>query len=403
MKIFYSFIFMFCFTAIQAQPESISPKNIDEYNMLVGLAAKKGMTLVITIDDYSTNTLSRMKKDKVYRNDSIKEFLENSLFFKTSIYDSIGYSWNSLIEITSYPTFIFIDSKDEFVYNKTNGYQSTQEIIKAFSTYHSNKDVYPSLVNAYSQHSLSKSQWIQLLEIQEFNNDFSNCQKLALEFLATIDKQEFSDPIIESIAYKYALSLETPYPVLLATAVVSDSSKTAAKKWNKYAERVFNYNLELSVLSEDTILLENLNTNWIPQLTTLELDQLAYRYQNARYYSEKTDDFKIFQNEVLNYSSTLMTDSTVAAEWLFDEAYGIVNDYNTKASIQSALELSLKAISVHVDFRYLMLTSYIYYLQSNEEKALQLSGQAEAISKTESEKQKVLQLEKLIKSKPISQ
>ena len=87
MKIFYSFIFMFCFTAIQAQPESISPKNIDEYNMLVGLAAKKGMTLVVTIDDYSTNTLSRMKKDKVYRNDTIKEFLENSLFFKTSIFD----------------------------------------------------------------------------------------------------------------------------------------------------------------------------------------------------------------------------------------------------------------------------------------------------------------------------
>ncbi|MDZ7848995.1 MAG: hypothetical protein U5L96_20990 [Owenweeksia sp.] len=92
--------------------------------------------------------------------------------------------------------------------------------------------------------------------------------------------------------------------------------------------------------------------------------QASLILESKKLFAAETDLFNTWQYAAIQFADTITPDSA-QAEFIFNEAYEIADNYNSTNAQKAARALAKKAYTLRSHFRYKMLEAYMAYLMED--------------------------------------
>ena len=227
--------------------------------------------------------------------------------------------------------------------------------------------LYDTLVQAYQAKALNDQQWLKLLELYAMNFDFRNTTHLAQEYLNAKSENELLQLPAALILSQYGVSLETIYPTLILSNTSALRKSVPNFNLSDFLNTAIEYNLDLAIVSKDSLLCENICEKLVvPPL--FPKDSLEVMRMNIRReFAWQSEQFALYTEAFIKKQDSKAPG--LAASMLFDEAYDIVENFNSTSALNAALKMANRSDEKETSFRAKMLKAYIAYLQEDSEQA----------------------------------
>ena len=386
--------FLLCSTLLSAQSvKFISIDELETYQDLLAIARQKDQMIFIALYQEG-DVFQDMYRGDVFEKPEVKSYWNKIIPVATDIRSEMGAAFANQFLIDSLPLFMVLNMH-EFVVARKSGSMNASAMANFLNQASTNKNLYDSLSAKYVKHTLTNSEWQNLIQLHSFNFPFEETMSLALEYMATLDDNSLSDAGNLKILTTYGIDMETPYPNKVFKNLSAIISKNKKFKTLDFYEIVYSYNMDLAINSKDTLLLEKILTELIPKHPDSTVNKNELKLSSARLFAEETNIFQPYTNTILSEAEKVEGDSA-KAEYLFDEAYFIADTYNEEAPLKAGLQIIEKSISIRETYKYRMLESYLYYLLKNKTNATSSVAKAKELSSDAVDIKRAESLEKLI-------
>jgi thioredoxin-related protein len=354
----------------------IEVADLEEYEEVLGITRNTQQLLFVILNNEGEG-LDRMLQEDVFDDPAVQAEMKKTVPVIVQLRTDMGSRLAQTFAPTAFPA-IYIMNAEETVLGQTQGYVPASTLLNNLKQAVENNAQYASLKEGYSQKSLSKPAWRKLLDIYALNHSFVETQELALEYFALLSPEEKLQK--ENLSYEiaYGLPLESTYPDFLWKNRAQIKRTFPDFEEDAFFESVYGYNLNLAVLNQDSVLLEQLLSTWVSN--TPKEERAALRLETQKFYAEETKQFARYAIAVEQFIAESDSSFADTAEFLYDEAFYLADNYATASAQQAARNLSLRAYSLSTDFRYKMLAGYMSFLLKDYELAEKQVGEAKAIS-----------------------
>lgn len=365
--------------------------DLDDYTRVLDLAneEKKLMFFVIFKDD---GGFEEMIRNGVFRDDSLKSYFDQLV--PVAIYrrsEMAGRLMESFGE-KELPSF-YVMNREEFLLNAAYGVLSAEELMDFLMASVKLSSELNVLREEYRNHELTHEEWVMLIGLYELNFDFLSTQDLAFEFLSEVPEDQILNDTIKSVSLNYAISLETPY----AEKILAQKDQLDSAEFSDFYTSAYSFNFDLAAENKDTVLLKRIIEVLIPAAYASDSLKREMILETQILFGREAGIFSIWKKAVLQYCSE-MSDSSERAEFAFDEAYAIAEEFNSASAQRAARTLAKQASAWKPDYRFYMLESYMAYLMKDYDDALKVVEKALVRSENETDLDKAQRLKTMIES-----
>lgn len=391
-KLLFLFILTFSLFA-KAQEVKVrfyDVRTLDDYQkvLLQSIQEDKMMFIVFYQDG---DAFYKMQKDNIFANAELASAYSKTNPMAVSITSEMGSRLAESIGVDSFPSFYYFNNEEVLlVVNK--GYQSLSELIDALKKAQTINTNYSRLTKKYTEGTLTQTEWRALLETYALNNDFVQTQSLALEFFNSQTKAELLKPENAELLVKYGIDLESAYPELI---IKNKASLPSSFDYKAFYSSTYDYNFDRAEVNLDTVLLEKIVTVLIPNRPKDEADTKELVFETRKVFSSETRLFNVWEKAAIERASSLSDDST-KAEFIFEEAFEIADNFNTEDANKAARSLAKESYNLREDYRYKMLEGYMAYLLKDYTEAMALVQLAKTKTDNANNIRKAQSLQKMI-------
>ena len=366
-------------------------EDLDEYTRVLDIALEDSslMLMVIFEDD---GGFEEMVRAQMFDDDSIKSAF--AALVPVAIYkqSEMALRLKESFGENKLPSFYMMNT-DEFLLNAAYGKLSRTELLDFIAAGKLIGQQLPGLKKAYANHTLSPQEWIKLIGLYELNFDFLATQKLALEYLSEVDSKDLLNDTNRSVSLRYGIDLETPYPLY----ILNQKEKLDSSEFADFYSATYSFNFDLAVMNEDTLLLDTILEKLIPRAQAPDSLKEEMTLESQKLFAGETGLFRVWENAALKAYASI-ENPIEKAELIFDEAFAIAEEYNSKSAQQTARQLAKKASELSPDYRYYMLEAYMAYLMKDYDQALEIVSRAIGLAENESDTRKAERLQSIIRS-----
>ncbi|WP_417590183.1 hypothetical protein [Owenweeksia hongkongensis] len=365
-------------------------RTLDDYQkvLLQTIQDEKMMFIVFYQDG---DAFYQMQKDNIFANAELAAAYAKTNPMAVSITSEMGSRLAESIGVDSFPSFYYFNNEEVLLVVK-EGYQSVSNLIEALKKAQSINTNYSKLTDKYGDGTLTQAEWRALLETYALNNDFVQTQSLALEFFNSQPKAELLKPENAELVVKYGIDLESAYPELI---IKNKASLPSSFDYTAFYSSTYGYNFDRAEVNKDTVLLEKIVTVLIPNRPKDEADTKELVFETRKVFSSETRLFNVWEKAAIERAASLGDDST-KAEFIFEEAFEIADNFNTEDAQETARKLAKESYTLREDYRYKMLEGYMAYLMKDYSEALELVKLAETKTDNANNIRKANSLQKMI-------
>jgi hypothetical protein len=387
-------ILLFCLISIPSfsQLRFIQAENIEDYETIIKTVQQNKNLLFVAVHDGSGD-FKRMYNDGIFNDGPLVNSAQAYTSVAISIDDEMGERFTDIFAVDEAPSF-FIMNDQEFVLDMLPGYQTALQLRTALAKASQQPYRYDSLVKAYQAYALSDKEWVEFLELYALNFDFKNTAELALEYLNSKNTKELLQMPALDLMLQYGVDLETPYPNLVKNNLSVIKSVKPDFDYIAFLNTGLEYNFDLALLNADSNLVELICRELVIS-PMVPADSLSYEHLEVkREFASQTEIFGPFAKAFLREMDK--TAPNIAANLLFDEAYEIVENYNSSSALSAALVFADLSDTKLASFRAKMLKAYIAYLQEEFVKADTFLGEARKFVKSSEQLRSLEKLQKIV-------
>ena len=365
--------------------------DLEDYTRVLDLAVENDqlMFFVIFTDD---GGFEEMIRGGVFRNDSLKTYFDDlipvAIYRKSEMAARLTESFGE----KKLPTF-YVMNTEEFLLNAAYGKQTEADVIDFLIASFELGEQLESLRKHYKKHDLTDEQWVMLIGLYELNFDYLSTQDLAFEFLSEVPEEKLLNDTIKPVSLNYGIGLETPY----AEKILARKDELDSAEFADFYASCYSFNLDLASENQDTVLLDKILNVLMPHAVASDSLKKEMILETQVLFAMETGLFNIWEEAVLDYCATLES-SDLKAEFAFEEAYAIAEEYNSGSAQDATRALTARASAWKPDYRYYMLESYMAYLMKDYEDALAIVEKALNLSENEEDKEKAERLKTMIQS-----
>lgn len=346
-------------------------RTLDDYQkvLLQSIQNDKMLFIVFYKDG---DAFYQMQQDNIFSNIELATAYNSTSPMAISITSEMGSRLAESIGANSFPTFYYFNNEEVLLVVK-DGYQSISELAQALKKAQGINSKYNKLTEKYSAGTLTKTEWRELLETYALNNDFIQTQSLALEFFNSQAKTDLLSAENAELLVKYGIDLESSYPEFI---IKNKDRLPAVFDYKAFYISTYDYNFDRAEVNLDTVLLEKIVTVLIPNRPKDDADTKELIFETKKVFASETRLYNIWKKAAIDRSSSLVGDST-KAEFLFEEAFEIADNFNTTEAHAAARSLAGESYKLREDYRYKMLEGYMAYLMKDYAEAMELVKLAE--------------------------
>lgn len=365
-------------------------RTLDDYQkvLLQTIQDDKMMFIVFYQDG---DAFYKMQKDNIFANAELASAYSKTNPMAISITSEMGSRLAESIGVDSFPTFYYFNNEEVLLVVK-EGYQTVSNLIESLKKAQTVNTNYENLTEKYSNGTLTQAEWRALLETYALNNDFIQTQSLALEFFNSQPKVELLKPENAELLVKYGIDLESSYPQFI---IKNKANLPGGFNYNAFYTSTYDYNFDRAEVNLDTVLLEQIVTELIPNRPKDNADTKELVFETKKVFASETKLFNVWASAAINRSATLENDS-IKAEFIFEEAFEIADNFNTNDALKVARNLSKRSYSLREDYRYKMLEGYMAYLMKDYAEAMELVKLAETKTDNANNIRKAQSLQRMI-------
>ncbi len=359
-----------------------------QYQKVLTMAVEDSKMMVCIVYEEDGN-LEKMIRGGVFRDSTLKARFANTLPMAIRVDSEMGAKLVENIGILALPSISFF-TEDELLVNILEGPQTAAGIVAGLDKAKSQAERFQLLRKKYQNGDLSPQEWRELIEIYELNFSYNESERLALQYLQSVGKEQWFKAPNQSLLLTYGRDLQSPY----ATAVLAQRHNIDSADWHRYYENTYNYNFERAVANDDTVLLADIIRVLIPSMAVDSI-KAELQFETAISYAEQTGNFAVWKRAALAYADEIDSASE-KSKFLFDEAFEIANEYNDTSALQASGSLARASNEIMQSYKATMLEAYMAYLLKEYSKAQALVKKAMAISSGNSEQRKAEGLLRMI-------
>jgi len=365
MKNLYILLLSFLSLGASAQLRFLQADDFEDYELVLKSARQNHHLILMAVHDRSGD-FRQMYDDGVFNDAGLNQAAKSYTTVAIDIHKPMGARFESIFSLNDLPAF-YIMNEEEFVLDVLSGYQSAQDLRSAMAEAAKAPFLYDTLVQAYQAKALNDQQWLKLLELYAMNFDFRNTTHLAQEYLNAKSENELLQLPAALILSQYGVSLETIYPTLILSNTSALRKSVPNFNLSDFLNTAIEYNLDLAIVSKDSLLCENICEKLVvPPL--FPKDSLEVMRMNIRReFAWQSEQFALYTEAFIKKQDSKAPG--LAASMLFDEAYDIVENFNSTSALNAALKMANRSDEKETSFRAKMLKAYIAYLQEDSEQA----------------------------------
>ena len=393
MKLWISITALLCITALAAQPVQFYEANdLETYQKALNKALEKEQMIFVAL--HREDGFAKMHRNGVFQDRALADALKNYLPLAIKVYGEMGSRWIELFPAKEIPAFYFLD-QEELVLVRLWGYQDPEDLIKAARRAEKYSTRYDSIRSLTGNEQLSQKQMAFFLDIHELNFPFVKTQKVAQEYFNGLNREQLFEKPIGPYLVRYGVDLETEYPYVVLKNAKKLSENLEDFEPQTFYESTYAFNFDRIVISEDSVLLQELTEKYVPLAPDTSLSVTEMQYRSYRSFGQETEMFHFYLKGAEKYNPYSTTEKK--ANWLFDEAYKLAEDFNTDESQKVSRELARKAFALKQEFQYKMLEAYMSYLLEEYSTALQNIEDAAALTDEPNQLQRADNLRTMVK------
>lgn len=363
-KFFLPFIIIICslFTETHASRiKFIEVDELDQWEKFLLLADQNKLGILVEICDYGSIGCAQMHAG-AFRDRNLSNYInENFISISIPAESEFGKQFGVAFPVMAYPTYFF-GSPDEVFFEKIEGVVSAE----LFSTVAKKSVIqateYPQLIDAYFNDALTKSQWLNLLDITELNKGQLEAQALAREFMLVLDEKDLADTTYWPFITRFCVDENNA--IFKTVKSNPELLKNAYQKFDmeSYMTNVFNFNLSMAIFERDSFKMERQILEVLPKmdLDSVPIEDLELRTRQT-FFAETFS----WDNYVMITKKYVVAKDTLKAQYFQAFAQQLLESYEEPEAIRAAEKLIDEAVALEKNFEILMLKAY---LQANDNK-----------------------------------
>ncbi len=376
--------------AVFAQVRFYDVKNFTQYQQVLEEGMNEDKMLFLVVYE-NGDEFYRMQKDDVFADPTLAGAYEATVPLAVDIYSDMGARLAEVFGIEKLPSFLYITSKEALVLVKT-GYLNIGELASALREAEKAETQYATLQKKFVDNSLTSNEWLELIRFQSLNSGFNETRALATGFLNGLNNAQLLSQEIAPTMATYGIDLEYKYPQF----IVENRAKLADKiDYKTFYQSAYSYNFDRAVASKDTVMLEKIVSVLLPNSPEEAAKKEVLAFETRKVFASETEMFTVWKRAAMQRAEFLDNDSA-QAEFLFEEAFEIADNFNTKESNHAARQLAELAGTIRSDFSYKALEAYMAYLNKDYARANVLAQEAKTLARDASEQQKAVNLRSMI-------
>lgn len=356
--------------------------------------ARQTNRMLFLVVNQNNDDFQQKVVDKEFDNPEVVKAFQSYKPLVINVESEMGSRWVQLFEAHNLPSYYYVSS-DETVLLQVSTVKTTRELANYANQALSIKLDYQEALKKFASHKLDIKGWLTLLNVHALNSSFQETQDLAYDFFNTLNEQQLLTANALPVLIKYALNLETPYPEKVLKNKAQIKKQLPAFDFNDYYQKTYSFNMDLALFNKDSVLLEKIISDLIPYSPEASSkDKLAF--DSRKLFATETKTFTQWRKATMIYAQTLSISDSAKAEFIFDNAFEIADNYNTSEAQKTVKVLANEANKLKNNFRYKMLEGYIAYLLKNYEEANNLVNEARNYSDKVSNQKKADSLLRMI-------
>lgn len=377
---------------LSAQVRFLQVNDLEDYELVLKTARQSNTMLLIAVHD-GGGAFRQMYLDGVFDDAGLEAEMRPFTNMAIDADDEMGERFQQLFATSELPAF-YIMNDQEFVMDVLQGYQQINDLKQALSKASAAPYRYDSLLVKYNDHSLSNAEWVELLDLYSLNFDYGRTVILAQEFLNAQEEADLLQKPFVGVLSQYGLNLETPYPLLVRSNAATINMAIPNFDLKRFLQVSIEYNLDRAILGNDSLMLARIDKELLVA-PLVSADSSEFLKLNIyREFAWQTKLFETYTNAFLEAMNPKAP--SVAANILFQEAYEIVENFNTSSALKGAMAMAEASDKKQVSFRAKMLKAYIAYLQKDLNQANVLLQEARPQIKTPEQLRSLEKLQGLI-------
>lgn len=377
---------------LSAQIRFLQVNDLEDYELVLKTARQSNKMLLIAVHD-GGGAFRQMYLDGIFDDAALESEMRPYTNMAIDKDDEMGERFQQLFAANEFPAF-YIMNDQEFVMDVLQGYQTKAELKKALQKASSAPYRYDSLLVKYNDHSLSAVEWVELLDLYALNFDYGRTVVLAQEFLNAQEEADLLQKPFVGVLSQYGLNLETPYPLLIKSNAATIKASTPNFDLESYLQMAIEYNLDRAILGKDSLMLGRIEKELLVAPLVSADSAEFLKLTIYREFAWQTELFETYTNAFIEAMKPKAP--SVAADILFQEAYEIVENFNSASSLKGAMAIAEASDQKQVSFRAKMLKAYVAYLQKDLPRANALLQEARPQIKTPEQLRSLEKLQGLI-------
>lgn len=377
-----------------SQIRFIKVKEFQDYQSVLTVAQQNNSLLLMAIHSEEGN-FKKMFFNGVFEDQNLQNATRDLVVLAISTDDEMGQRFQEVFSLTTTPAFVVMNDEELFLDVLNQGYVNAADLSKFINQAKAKKGRYALLTQAYQEHRLDDATWFELIDIYGLNFSFEETTRLALEYLNAKPSAELLQGKPLSILTQYGVDLETPYPQLVINNVTDIQRQQTDFDLEVFSRVAYNYNLNLAIANQDSILLEKISEQLIPRIPDASEDSL--RLNLHLNYAQLTNRYASLL-EFLGKRGRVFPASELA-DLLYEEAYALVEDSEEMEILSGAHLLAEESIRIEANFKNQMLSAYTLYLMQKYPEAEEKLRQAVRFADTAERLRSATKLQNLIEEK----
>lgn len=365
--------------------------DLEDYTRVLELSVEEQRLMFFVIFK-DNGGFEEMIRGGVFRDDSLKNTIQD--FIPVAIYRSSEMA-SRLMESfgeKTLPTF-YVMNQEEFLLNAAYGKQTEADMIDFLIASSELSKQLQVLREKYQKHKLTNEQWVMLIGLYELNFDYLSTQDLAFEFLTEVPDSQILSDIVKPVSLSYGIGLETPY----AERILRQKDALDSAEFADFYASSYSFNLDLASENKDTSLLHKILRELLPYAAVSDSMKQEMVLETQILFARESGLFEVWQEAVIKYCDNLHAPAE-KAEFAFDQAYTIAEEFNSESAQEATRNLAEKASLWKPDYRYYMLEAYMAYIMKDYDDGLQIVDKALALAENEKDAEKASRLKNMIES-----
>lgn len=364
-----------CLVSLMAGAQDLSfyaVNDLEDYQQVLSKAIEnKQMIFVVLYED--NGDFQTMVQDGEWRDSTLYVAYDSLINMALKVESDMGSRFVELFGAADLPTFYYL-TPQELLVNMLNGRQNTDQLKKGLKDARQAAKHWESLKVKYTNHKLSKEEFLEFLGIYELNFSMEEARSVVLPYLNGLSRQEKLSEPFRPVLLRYGTDLEGPYPEM----IIANRQKFDSTAFANFVEAAYNYNFDRAVASKDSILLQKLVKVIVP-VSGPDSAAAEMAYETRKLYSIETESFDSWVEGAMERAAKIENDSA-RADFLYSVAFSIADNFNTAQAQKAALKLAHTSNEAKKNYHALMLESYMLYLREIYDTALERVNEAQGLA-----------------------